>query len=222
MAKTLKPRFRGQVQPISAIILTGIVLLLVAVAYMWGVPLIEKRTTMTEFSTMKRFIANLEERISEIARSGAGEVDMEIRQGHIRLLPYDSGNGNNSIIIEFLLDQPLTFPNSTLYLGSVSFEDVNGTGSYGEASPAVAKVTGQRHPSGYKLSAEVRYRELERQSQPKRGYLIALCPATDATCSSSMSGNHMISMSFDKNLIQSGAASNGGDLVTTYINVRLS
>ena len=214
--------FGGQVQLLSAVILTGIVMFLVGVAYFWGIPLIQKRTAMSEFSSMERFITNLKEKVAEIARSGAGETDLNIRSGNIKLLPYDSGNGNNSLVIEFFLDQPLLFPNTTHYIGATSLEDINKTGIYGEASPSVVSISETKTVTGYKLTAEVIYRELLREDIPKRGYIIALCEQGDSTCTQTPSGDNMIRMFFDKNIVETGKASNGGDLVITYINVKLS
>ena len=219
----MKKKFSGQVQPISAVILTGIIIGLVGIAYAWGLPLIEKRASMSEFSSMEQFIGRLEGSIEELARSGGGEVDIEITGGSLKLLPYDSGSGNNSIVITFVLEQPLVFPNSTIYLGATSFEATNEqTGTYGEGSPSVVKMSSVDFGNRFQITAEIIYRELLRSDPPRRGYKIALCPKADPACSQELTGKNMITLSFSKNVVEPGMASNGGDLVTTYIDVRLS
>jgi hypothetical protein len=214
--------FKGQVQPISIVIMTGIVVSLVGVAYFWGVPLIQKRSSMSEFTNMERFISELEEAVIELARSGAGEVNMDLVDSGIKLLPYNSGSGNNSLVIEFALEQPLLLPNTTFYLGSTSFEDINQTGTYGESSPSVVTLRESRLGNQYKIDTQIIYRELLRNELPKRGYVIALCPKRDLECDDVITGRQRITLSFDKNLVETGTAFNGGDLVVTYINVELT
>jgi|GEM_PF-778457 len=212
----------GQVQPISIVIMAGIVVALVGVSYFWGVPLIQKRSSMSEFSNMERFIADLESSITDLARTGAGQASLEINDANIRLMPYDSGNGQNSLLIGFVLDQPLLFPNTTLYLGATSFEDINGTGVYGVSSPSIVTLKESGLGNQYEIDTEVIYRELIRYDTPKRGYIIALCPARDADCDSTITGNQRITLTFDRVVNNPGAASNGGDLVVTYINIELA
>jgi len=212
----------GQTQPISVVIITGIVVSLVGVAYFWGVPLIQKRASMSEFTSMERFIQNIKEKVAEIARSGSGEIDIELQDTFVKLIPYKSPTGNNSLMLRFVLDQPLIFPNTTLYLGATSFEDINATGTYGEASPSVVKLSERVVGSQHEVTTEILYRELLKKTKPKKGYIIALCPARDDSCSSTITGNSRIRLSFDRNVVEPGAAANGGDLVITYINVDLA
>ncbi len=218
----------GQVQPISAVIITGIVVSLVGVAYFWGVPLIQKRASMTEFQSMERFVSTLQDRISELARSGAGEFTLDINQGFIKLTPYNDidegeGEGGNNFTLEFVVDQPLIFPNTTLYLGATSMEEIDEeTGTYGESSPAVVTLREEELGQQYKITAEIVYRELLKEAAPKRGYIIALCKKGDTECDDVMTGNQRITLSFGKNVQKTGEASNGGDLVITYINVMLA
>jgi hypothetical protein len=202
--------------------MTGIVVALVGVAYFWGVPLIQKRSSMSEFSTMERFIDEVQQSIVELARTGAGEVSLNVNDAWIKLLPYNSGNGNNSMIIAFALEQPLMFPNTTFYLGATSFEDINDTGVYGESSPSVVTLRENSTANYNQIDTEIIYRELLRQDPPRRGYIIALCPKGDAGCDDVITGNQRITLSFDRTVNMPGQASNGGDLVVTYINVNIA
>lgn len=223
MAKRIVSGFLlGQVQPISIVIMTGIVVALVGVAYFWGVPLIQKRSSMTEFTNMERFIDEIQQSIVGLARTGAGEVSLSVSDARIKLLPYNSGNGNNSLVIAYSLDQPLMFPNTTFYLGATSFEDIGDTGIYGESSPSIVTLRESSMVNYVQIDTEIIYRELLRQDPPKRGYIIALCPKGVAGCDSIMTGNQRITFSFDRTVNEPGRASNGGDLVVTYINVNIA
>jgi hypothetical protein len=204
------------------VIITGIVVSLVGVTYFWGVPLIQKRSSMTEFQSMERFISELKEATAELARSGAGEVTIDIKRGLVSLLPYEhTGTGNNSLTSEFVLEQPLVFPGTTFYLGASSFVEVQDIGTYGEADPSVVKLTSEKFNSQYMMFANVRYRELVKDSAPKRGYVIALCGVGDDGCDEEIAGKQQVTLSFNRNVQRPGEASNGGDLVVTYIDVLL-
>jgi len=215
-------RLRGQVQPISAVIITGIVVSLVGVAYFWGVPMMQKQSSMSEYATTERFITDLKNSIEELARSGAGKTSLDLNGRAVTLLPYgDDGEGNNTLVMTFFMEQPLIFPNATLYMGATSFEDINYTGTYGEASPAIVKITSAPFGTQYILTAEIIYRELLRNDIPRKGFEIALCPARKSSCNTVMKGSNKISMSFDKNIVKPVEAANGGDLVLTYIEIEL-
>ncbi|MFC2143859.1 hypothetical protein ACFLQO_00650 [Candidatus Aenigmatarchaeota archaeon] len=49
----------GQTQTLSLVLITGIVIAMIGMAYAWGMPLIQKRTTITEYSTAENFILEL-------------------------------------------------------------------------------------------------------------------------------------------------------------------
>lgn len=214
----------GQVSPISAVIMTGIVVSLVGIAYIWGIPLIQKRASMTEFSSMERLISDVRDNIEDLSRAGSGEVTIPLTTGLARLVPKRYiGAGNNTLIIEFIVDQPVLLPNTTMFLGATSIEDISlRTGLYGEASPSIVKLSGSKQIHNYLVVTEIIYRELLKETPPKTGYVIALCPEGNDDCDDPSSGNSAIRLSFEQNIRKTGAAAHGGDLVETIIRVGLS
>jgi hypothetical protein len=197
-----------QIQPISLMLITGIVISLVGAAYLWGKPLVEKRTTITDFKTAENFILNLNDKILDIANNMAGTESLDIPKGLIRVIPYtDSSSDNNSIILEFVTSQPMLM-NATIPLKTSSLEEV---GTYGESEPRIITLTVEPHATQYKMIFKLHYRELDTET---KGYKIALNNITTV-------GNKKITVSFDKNEIEPGNASNMGDLILTFINVEV-
>jgi len=222
--------FSGQVQSISLVIVSGIVIALVGVAYFWGMPLIEKRTTVTEVKSAKSFISELNEKLTELVKTGAGRAEIDVPNKLIRLVPADSTDPeNNSIIMEFVVDQPMIYPNTTVYLKDFGCEkEKDGptfikefttcVGLYGTNSPDIISLKEIADVEGkFIMKIKLHYRELDTE---ERGYKIQLCPAkTD--CETPQTGKSKIRLSFNKNIILPNAAANGKDLVATYINVEL-
>ncbi len=200
----------------SIVVITGIVIALVSSAYIWGRPLIEKRTTIAEYSSLESFVLNLNDKIIDIANSGAGEYQLDIPFGIARVTGYDQVSpDNNTITFEHAVPQPIIMGNSI----PVKTNNLQEVATYGEAQPRIITLTAvpQEADASYLLNMKMRYRELDTSTRPRKGFLIRLNqpPASAAT------GSESVTVSFDRNEIIPAAAANQGDLVVTYIDVRL-
>jgi hypothetical protein len=204
-------KVKAQTQTLSVVLITGIVIAMIGLAYAWGMPLIQKRTSITEFSTAQNFILNLNNKITDIANSGAGVSEIDIPNGFIDVIGYDEVNpDNNSIIMEFTTDQSMITNTSSILIKTGSFGEI---GTYGESEPRIITMTGDAFGTGYRMRIKLHYRELDSDI---KGYKIALNPI------SSQGGSKKIKLNFGKNLVIPGNASNNGDLVLTYIDVEIS
>lgn len=200
---------KAQTQVLSVVLIAGIIVAMVGMAYAWGLPLIQKRTSITEFSSAQNFILRVDNKITDIANSGAGEARLEIPNGFMKALAYDASDpDNNSVILEFITDQSMIVNASKVLLRTTSFGEV---GTYGESEPRIITMTGEGFGTGHKMQIKLHYRELDTTT---KGYKIALNTITQ-------SGKKTIKVSFDRNVVQQASASNGGDLVLTYINIEL-
>jgi hypothetical protein len=207
-----------QISPISTILITGVIISLVGVAYFWGVPLIEKQSTSTDYSTAKSFMEQLDSTISEIANSGGSE-ELSIPLGVLKLKEGSVGTDNesNTIVMEFTTKQPIITGDSVVYLGSTTFADAdNEVGVFGKSSSSVMALTSETRDVGSVVKIALHYRELDTQDLSK-GYKIVL--VQDGLRDS---GNDKMTLEFDKTETEEGAAANGGDLIVTYIKVKLS
>lgn len=201
---------KAQVNTISIVIIAGIVIAMIGVAYAWGMPLIQKRTTITEFSTAQNFILSLDSKITDIANSGSGEFVLDIPFGFLRVYGYSDGPDNNSVVLEFETEQAMIGKATDILLKTSSFGEV---GTYGESEPRIITMSNEAGASSKNnMKLKLHYRELDSET---RGYMIALKPITST-------GSIRISGGFDRNVIQPGNASNGGDLVLTYITLEVT
>ena len=204
-------KLKLQTQIISVVLIAGIAVSLVGSAYLWGKPLIEKRTTISEYLKAQNFILELDKKITEISNMGSGEASIDIPTGSLKLINYQANDPkNNTLILQFLVDQPMLLgeavPIKTSSLGEI--------GVYGESEPRVIFLNSTGKGEKYLLSLELHYRELDTQTTPSKGYKIVLDGYNSM-------GKEKVMISFDKNEVVPGGAANGGDLILTHIRIDL-
>lgn len=200
---------KAQTQAITLVLIAGIVISLVGFAYSWGKPMIDKRSTVTDFTAALKFMEGLDSKIVDMAGtcsySGSCEEVLELpRPGIIRL-----DEENNSIVYEFEVYEPLITQGEVLF-NTVDDGDV---ARYGE-TPGVIKLTGESlGPGVYKLRFTLRYRELD-SNDPFRGYKIEL------SGTGIEGGSSKITFYYDGSETRSGAAYNKGNLIVSKIKVQ--
>lgn len=202
---------KAQVQAITVVLISGIVISLVGVSYMWGKPLIDKRSTISQFTSTVKFMDELNNKIVDMAGTcsfeGACEESMDLPVPGIVWLD----ESTNTITYEFNVEQPL------ITQGEVLFNTVdNGTvAEYGE-TPGVLSLKGERLPEGgYKLEFRLRYRELDSGDPPRpRGYKIEMDRIGKEA------GNSRITVSYAGSETRADSAQNGGDLMISKIKVQ--
>jgi hypothetical protein len=202
---------KAQAEVVTIILITGIVISLVGTAYMWGMPLISKRTAVTDFLTSEDFVTRLSDKIVEIANSGSGEASLTMPKGTMRIVNYNPGNPrdpeSNSIIFEVPVSQPLAMGSSVVLKTSVLGENA----IYGEAEPRVINLSSASSNQN-KLVFTLHFRELDSMAQPPKGYIIAVRQGAVAGAS------HVV-MSYDGTEVKQNGAANGGNLIVTKIKI---
>ena len=196
---------KAQVSAISMILIVGIVISLVGSSYIWGKPLIDKRTTITQFTVALRFMEDLDEKIKHVASScttaGACEVKLDIpTSGDISVNSLD-----NSISYTFYVEQPLFRESDIPY----NTGNVDPVANYGEL-PGVITVSGDVEEWTNSITLKLKYRELVDIEQGK-GFYINLT-GDDI-------GENSVIIRFEGIEIKPGEASNGGDLYSSKIAV---
>jgi hypothetical protein len=79
---------KGQTQAVTAVLTTGVIVGAVASAYVWGVPLIEKRQGQAEINSLESSIIDLESSIESVSSSGEGSqesVELSLGNGNVRV-----------------------------------------------------------------------------------------------------------------------------------------
>lgn len=201
-------RKSGQTEAISVVMIMGIIIALVFVAYVWGIPLIEKRETMAEFESAKAFALNVHDKIVEIANSHTGSYRFDLNGKNVKLIPLGKTGADfpeNTLAIQFFVKQPLiAFEGAEdpalegyIYLGAPSYSDtVRDVGTYGESSPGLISMKQERLGSTYTETIKMTFRPLITSGQPERAYKIALKNTDSANPTAVKEGHSQILISF--------------------------
>ena len=211
---------KAQTNVISLVIIAGMVIALVGSAYVWAVPLIEKRATVTEYDVVERFMLELNEKIVDIANTGSGTTSLEIPRGVLTVMPHNYPDGivNNTISMDFFVSQPIIMEGSVVPVRTSSLDYV---GEYGKTEPRIITLSRSPGSSQVNLIMNMTYREL-RSTTPK-GYLIALCPATDfVACDTGMSGRGEVTVSYGETSVVPRNPEDGGDLTLTKLRIEVT
>jgi len=203
---------KGQGEVISLILIAGIVIGLVGTAYLWGAPLIEKRSTVIDVDLAKDFLYRLDSEIIEIANRGSGETTIDIPKGLLAVVPGDAADkDNNSVILEIIVGQQMLFPGTIVYLGDTRDE----VGIYGEADPSILTMKGESFNQDNRILLKSHYRELDTvQASPLRGFRIVVNEGMGT-----VKGNSKVTVSFERTETITSGAANFGDLVVTHVSV---
>jgi len=198
---------KAQVQAVTLVLISGIVIALAGAAYMWGKPMIEKRTTITQFTSAVRFMEDLDRSIVDVARSciTPGACEESLTLPITGFMSVDSGN--NTITYEFVVTQPLItegeIPLNTGNIGEVA--------AYGE-TPGVILMRGDKTEGVYKLRFTLHYRELYNNEQ-EIGYKIKL--------QGSGTGTNRILITYSGSETLPNQGWYGGDLVLSKMGVQM-
>jgi hypothetical protein len=200
---------KAQTEAITLVMISGIIIALVGLAYMWGKPMIDKRSVVTEFTAAVRFMEDLDKKIVDMAGScsfaGACEDTLILPVPGMILL----NETTNTITYTFIVNQPLITKGEVLF----NTADNSSFARYGE-TPGIISLKGESlQPGVYTLLFSLRYRELD-SDEPWKGYLIRLVK------SGKTEGNSKIMFSYEGLETQPGAAHNNGDLIVSNIKVQ--
>ncbi len=207
---------RGQSNVISLVIIAGIVIGLVGASYVWAVPLIEKRTTVSEYELVEQFVTELYREIVDIANTGSGSSTIDIPKGILELRPFSfAGEGNNTLTLDFYVSQPVMLEGGSVPIKTSSLDYV---GEYGTAEPRILMLSRYPEKKPVHLNMTMRFREL--RSDTPKGYVIALCPESDyVACQSDVSGSRAVTVSYGETYVIPRSPIEGGELTVTKISV---
>ncbi|MEM5871779.1 MAG: hypothetical protein QW051_02820 [Candidatus Aenigmatarchaeota archaeon] len=201
-------RKKAQTEAIALVLIAGIIISLASAAYMWGKPMIEKRSVITQFSSALRFMEELDKKIVSIAGScsSIGSCEDTLTLPVNGLISVD--DANNRIVYEFVVSQPL------LTKGEIFFNtgDNSSVARYGE-TPSIISLKGEKKDGQYMLIFYLRYRELD-SYEPWKGYIIQLNSEGKKT------GTNKIMISYDGSETKTSGAHHKGDLLVSKIKVQ--
>jgi hypothetical protein len=203
---------KAQVQAISLVIITGIVMSLAGAAYLWGKPLMEKRSSITDISTAESFMAQLDKEIVGITRN-KGEKSVNIP--NVPGASFIVDEAQNAIIFKFLTNQPMIAIGDKAMPIPIETTHIEKNGTYGE-SPRTITLQGEAYGTEYLLTLKMTYRTLFTASAPKKAYQISVRSA-------SKTGNSRISVAYGGTATEAITDEDGRvELLKTYIDVGVS
>lgn len=210
---------RAQTNIISIIIIAGLIIALVSATYIWAVPIIEKRSAITDYSIIESFMLQLDEKIVELANTGSGEVTLNIPRGSLTVHSHESSGHsdplNNTISLKFYTSQPIVASGDSI---PISTSNLDYVGEYGKDEPRIITLSGHREAERTMLNMSMRYREL-RSSVPD-GYVIGLCTPTGSPCGTPVSGGDKITLRYQGSTVQDRGPSEG-PLTIIYIRTEV-
>lgn len=209
---------RAQSNVISIVIIAGMVIAFVGAAYVWAVPLIEKRATATDYDIVERFMVDLDEEIVKIANTGSGVSTIDIPRGVLTLHPRGfSGPVNNTLTLDFYVSQPIIMEGGSVPVRTGVIDDI---GEYGKGEPRILMLNRYLGADTVHLNMTMFYREM--RSDVPKGYVIALCPVSDfSSCRSVMYGSSSVKLSYGETVVVPRASEDGGDLTITKVRVEI-
>lgn len=144
---------KGQTQLITAVLLTGIMITLVVMAYIWGIPLIEKQKDNVKINNMEDFFLELNNKIQSVAKNGGKEKIKNFKlSGTMKFIK----NGfNDNISAEFETTAKILATGINIYLvGSKTQNPPVGK------EPGVVKTYVEKSGNKYNVNMDLYYRNL--------------------------------------------------------------
>ena len=80
-------KFKGASPIISSILTIGILAIITGIAYQWGMPMIQKNIDITTLNKAENFLRNLDDSVSDIAKTGGTEELIFNLPGEININP---------------------------------------------------------------------------------------------------------------------------------------
>lgn len=209
----------GQSQVVTAVLLGGILVVGISSAYTWGIPLLEKNQDANTLEDTLSSFETLSGEIESVARRGdSSQVTFTVEDGILQINPE-----NNSI--EYAITTRAAYVSTS---GWVSLNDNNMRGLLEGEYPGQYGVQGQDVPGviiarardtteGYRTTYKLKFREM-RDVDAGENYQIDL--QGDGNLGAS-GGTHEIVVSFDDEIRESGATSEGDTLVRRLVDIRL-
>lgn len=145
---------KGQTQAVTAVMITGIVMGGIGTAYLWGVPMLEKRQVEQDVTSTEEDVLTLRDEIESVSQKGSGaSSSVTIDADSITVNPEDE-----YIQITNQLDQSAEQGFTWSLLKGSSFQNLSiGAGSYGIQGDDLPGVVAFQSIAG-ESSSEITYR----------------------------------------------------------------
>ncbi len=171
---------KGQSTSLGAILITGIILSLVLITYVWGQGLVETQQTVTTANYMETRMLDFRTSINEVAHEGINStrlVHFSISEGTLEIQngSYCSGGSpnNNALVYELGTSSELVESRNLISIDPIE-SNMDCTASYSNSSSSVLLAKSDKAGNDYLNIYKLWFRQLNDSSG--NGYLIKLLP----------------------------------------------
>ncbi|MBI5061402.1 MAG: hypothetical protein HZB67_03740, partial [Candidatus Aenigmarchaeota archaeon] len=139
---------KGQ-EPLTVVMMVGILIVVISSIYFWGVPLIEKNKDVASLKATESFMEELNNKVRDIANNG-GREQVTIEKG---IVSFSSGS------IKLFMETGGTYYAEDVWI-PLGNGDCNLAGTWGVDPPEALCVKSGKIGSSYQTTYELRYRVL--------------------------------------------------------------
>ena len=161
---------KGQTQAVTATLVTTVIIGSVATAYVWGVPLLEKRQSQTDLQSVEEDAINIYETIESVSNGGSGTAE------EVSLSPPGDSSGEYRVLVDpsnnyveittSASNPPYPLETWTLVRGRSLQNITFGDGDYGisgQDEPGVVGVRPVGASEGSLITYRTEFRNMETQ-----------------------------------------------------------
>ena len=210
---------KAQTEIISALLIVGITVGAVSVAYLWGVPIIQKGQSTNQIQEAESVMNDIEKAVSDVAQNG-GQKSISLNlQGSLEV-----SEDENSIKYSILSKKAGVARTEWVPLNEDDTFGINGTSQnqsipvYGMDKDAVLIAKSSVLGDGFVVDYRLVYREVD-DLNTKEGYLTILSAVGNNKASG---GNVKLTISREPQTVSTFTSKLGGKLITTKILLSVS
>jgi|GEM_PF-2251357 len=145
---------RGQSNLISVVLLTLIMVTLVAITYMWGMPLVEKQKDTVKVSDAEKFMKELDDKIQNVIKNGGTQIiDNPKLPGTLKMI--DNGI-NDAIELKFETTGTNIAIGQEIYLRGSEIGEI----PLGEESGVIKVISNNVNDKKYEVNMTLYYRNV--------------------------------------------------------------
>lgn len=211
---------KAQTEIVSTLLIIGVSIATVSVAYLWGVPLVQKGQSTGQLQASEAIMAQIAGAISDIIQNGGQKsISLELEG------PLEVSDADNAVIYTILTKRAGVASNEWTPMNDDDTFGIAGTpqeqnvGVYGSDKDGVIIARASPADSGFFTEYRLVYRELD-DTATKEGQLVVIsAPGNNKV----LSGKHTLTISREAPSISAIAQSRlEGRLTTTKVLLTLS
>lgn len=210
---------KAQTEIISALLIAGITIGAVSVAYLWGVPVIQKGQSTNQIQEAESLMSDIDKAVADVMANGgqrslnlnlAGALEVSEEENSIKYIIFSKKAGVART--EWVpLNEDDTF-------GIIGINQSQGIPIYGRDKDAVLVAKSSVLGDGFVIDYRLAYREVD-DLNTKEGMITLLSAAGNNKASG---GNAKLTISKEPEEISASRSLLGGKLVSTKILITLS